>query len=113
VALQDGVFDVLAQTFKPVLDDEALPPLNHTIIQATSDVSGLSTAAKTTMSAARTAWVFAQVWFNEYVQSAVQPSRAWKEERLPPAIELRVSDASADSPSGRRTATEFRSGLSR
>lgn len=68
VTLQNGLFDVLAQTFEPVLDEDDLPPLNHTTLQATLDVSGLSTAANTTMSAARTTWAFAQVWFNEYVK---------------------------------------------
>jgi hypothetical protein len=65
VDLQNGVLDILTQTFEPVSSLEGLPALNHTTLPATLDITGPVTAANTTLSAARTMWKFAQVWFNE------------------------------------------------
>lgn len=70
VDLQNGVLDVLTQTFEPVSRLKNLPALNHTTLPATLDITGPVTAANTTLSAARMMWRFAQVWFKEYVRSA-------------------------------------------
>lgn len=70
VDLQNGILDVLTQSFEPVSSLGDLPALNHTALPATLDITGPATAANTTLSAARTMWRFAQVWFNEYVRIA-------------------------------------------
>lgn len=62
--LANGTLDVLSHTFTPS-EDGQVPEVNATTFQATLDVRLPETVPKTTMSAARTFWAFAQVWFNE------------------------------------------------
>ncbi|EEU39939.1 uncharacterized protein NECHADRAFT_39178 [Fusarium vanettenii 77-13-4] len=63
--LANGTLEVLSHTFTPSEDGE-VPEVNVTTFQATLDVRLPETVPKTTMSAARTFWAFAQVWFNEF-----------------------------------------------
>ncbi|KAL2693514.1 hypothetical protein Neosp_000074 [[Neocosmospora] mangrovei] len=63
--LANGTLDVLSHTFTPS-EDSQVPEVNATTFQATLDVRLPETVPKTTMSAARTFWAFAQVWFNEF-----------------------------------------------
>ncbi|RSL74098.1 hypothetical protein CEP53_000532 [Fusarium sp. AF-6] len=62
--LANGTLDVLTHAFTP-LEDGKVPEVNVTTFQATLDARLPDTAPKTTMSAARTFWAFAQVWFND------------------------------------------------
>ncbi|VUC25523.1 unnamed protein product [Clonostachys rosea] len=62
----NGTLNTLDQTFSPVSTDAELPQLNLTTIPGTLHAGGPETVTNTTMSAARTFWRFAQVWFNEF-----------------------------------------------
>jgi carboxypeptidase C (cathepsin A) len=61
----NGTLNTLDQSFSPITTEAELPQLNLTTIQGTLHAGGPETVANTTMSAARTFWSFAQVWFNE------------------------------------------------
>ncbi|KAM0418922.1 hypothetical protein ACHAPT_012187 [Fusarium lateritium] len=63
--LANGSLDVPSHTFTPMQDNK-IPEVNATTFQATFDPRIPETVPKTTMSAARTLWAFAQVWFNEF-----------------------------------------------
>ncbi|KAF4468384.1 Carboxypeptidase S1 like A [Fusarium albosuccineum] len=65
VTLVNGTVDVLGPPFTPREDDE-VPQVNETNLQATLDARIPETIPRTTMSGARTLWVFAQVWFSEF-----------------------------------------------
>lgn len=71
VTLLNGTMDFLSHKFSPIEDEDSLPPLNVTTVQATldstatMDIKNAHTIPLTTMSAARTMWNFVQVWLNE------------------------------------------------
>lgn len=63
--LVNGSLDILTANFTPIADEADLPELSSTTLQATLQNPDVDVAANTTMTAARTFWRFAQVWFNE------------------------------------------------
>jgi hypothetical protein len=67
VSLVNGTMNLLDSKFTALASENDLPQLNATTVQATLDAKDPATLPRTTMSAARTMWMFAQVWFNEYV----------------------------------------------
>ncbi|KAF4995910.1 hypothetical protein FDECE_12639 [Fusarium decemcellulare] len=74
--IENGTYDTLTSEFKPVKSEKDLPELSVTKLQATLQVGGPESMPNTTMTAARTLWRFAQVWFNEF------PERATKNDQL-------------------------------
>lgn len=65
--LFNGSYDTLTSTFTPIENEEDMPELNVTTLQATLPAGGPESMTNTTKAAARTLWRFAQVWFNELV----------------------------------------------
>ncbi|KAI8653885.1 hypothetical protein LRP88_00374 [Fusarium phalaenopsidis] len=68
--IENGTYDTVTGEFTPVVDQETLPELNFTSLQATLQTAGIGDTMNTTKTAARTLWRFAQVWFNEFPERA-------------------------------------------
>ncbi|KAL7892937.1 Alpha/Beta hydrolase protein [Trichoderma sp. TUCIM 5745] len=70
--LVNGTLDVLkteetgGPVFTPLKENEKLPETNLTFMAATLDSRSLATTQNTTTQAARSLWLFAQVWFQEF-----------------------------------------------
>jgi hypothetical protein len=69
--LVNGTLDVLktdetgGPVFTPLKENEKLPETNLTFMVATLDSRSLETTQNTTTQAARSLWLFAQIWFQE------------------------------------------------
>ena len=63
---KNGTYDLVTETFHPLKDGESLPKLTDTLVAATLDPSPISTTLNTTAQAARVAWQFAQIFFQEF-----------------------------------------------
>lgn len=68
VSLQNGTYNFLTQEFSPIDSEDDLPDLSPGLRQATLDPRLPETIPNNTVAAARTLWVFSQVWLNECVK---------------------------------------------
>lgn len=63
--IANGTLDLVSRNFTLAASGDEVPESSLTMLPATIQPSDLSTITNTTMSAARSLWRFAQVWFNE------------------------------------------------
>ena len=66
--LANGTFHAVTMEFEPLDSDSAdsLEPVEYPLLHATLDASSPAMVTNGTLSAARSFWRFAQVWFNEF-----------------------------------------------
>ena len=62
--ITDGILNLLTQEFSPLEDNDA-PELNLTTVQASISTPNEAFLVNNTETAAKMAWKFAQVWFQE------------------------------------------------
>jgi carboxypeptidase D len=68
--LVNGTVDFITEQFMPLADPNYTPETNLTTVAATLNTPDLSRVVNTTATAAKMMYRFAQVWFQESVQSS-------------------------------------------